>query len=293
MKDIVIIPTYDRPEYLSICFEKLAEARGIENKEFWVCQDNHIEKMLDFTTQWETLAAIKEGERLLGKDRIKFTARDPHSTYGNSKNLLDAIYDAYAFEHDVHYVYIVEDDVAVMPDFFEWHEAAQEKFVPFVSCAGRLNRSLNFHMNGPEAIDETIKDPLACVGTRSSYHSWANCYHRESMNWILNINSEADFKPGLEQDIIIQNLMKEQRHTGGSIFPFVPRAYHMGWYSYHRTAGMKFEGNLKEKVDALRRAITNRSTIRAMAALQEIDPFPNQPIPEYDPKQLFLLRDYR
>ena len=44
MRDIVIIPTYDRPEYLALCLEKLFQARGIEEKEVWVCLDHHSDQ---------------------------------------------------------------------------------------------------------------------------------------------------------------------------------------------------------------------------------------------------------
>ena len=41
MRDVVIVPCYERPEYTRICLEYLSRARGIEDKEVWLCQDSH------------------------------------------------------------------------------------------------------------------------------------------------------------------------------------------------------------------------------------------------------------
>ena len=207
---------------------------------------------------------------------IRGIHRKAHTTYGNSFNVLESFREAYAT--DARYVYLLEDDVLVMPDYFEWHEAAHEKWHPFVSCAGRINRSLNFAMNGPEAIDETYKSPLACVASSSAYGSWAACFTRQSLGLILKEADNTDFLnhvgPGSEQDIFIQKFMPRVRiytpevcdpalwaesglvypptrvELDFSVWPYVPRAYHMGWFSYHRTAGLKFNGTLEEKIAA-------------------------------------------
>jgi hypothetical protein len=137
------------------------------------------------------------------------------------------------------------------------------------------------------------------------------------------ILKEADNKdflkslgPGNEQDIFIQRFMPRVRiynpklmssvaadspylvfpdvsvGQGFSVWPYVPRAYHMGWYSYHRTAGMKFNGTLEEKIAALRAAVSDPQKIKAMACLQEIDPYPTAPVDTWQ-GSLFLKADYR
>jgi hypothetical protein len=289
--DVVIIPTYDRPEYLWVCLEHLSKAHGIQNKKLWVCEDNHEGVEKHFTTQIEMLATIREAERLFGRDNVLYSGRPPHRYYGNSHNVMASFIDAYACTPSA-FVYLVEDDAMVLPDFFEWHEQAQTKFQPFVTCAGRINRSLNFPMNGPEAIDETVKDPTACVRSSKAYMSWSTCFSRESLKrLLLDRPDDADWKPGWEQDLYIQDFLKNSKST--SVWPFVPRAYHMGWYSYHRTAGMKFNGTLEDKVSALRKAIINPSKIKEMAGLQEIDPYPKEPLAHSNLEDLYLQVDYK
>ncbi len=274
--DVVIVPTYDRPEYLWVCLEHLSRAHGSGTKEIWICEDQHADKPKDFTLQMEMLATIREAERLFGQKYVKYFGTTPHNEYGNSRNLLTALERAY--DARAPYIYLVEDDVMVTEDFFRWHEQAQAQFDPFVTCAGRINRSLNFHINGPEAIDESCKDPLACVRSRKAYMSWANCFRYDRLHRLLKEwpYEPEDFKPGYEQDIMIQGWMRIKK-IEDSIWPYVPRAYHLGWTSYHR-CGMKINGNLEERVNFLRKAITNKSTIKKMASLQEMDAFPKEKI---------------
>ena len=41
MRDIVIMPSFHRPEYLYLALEHLAAADGAKEKEVWVGQDRH------------------------------------------------------------------------------------------------------------------------------------------------------------------------------------------------------------------------------------------------------------
>lgn len=203
---------------------------------------------------------------------------------------MQALRDAYGT--DARYVYIIEDDTMVMPDFFNWHEKAQEQFNPFVTCAGRINRSLNFQMNGPEAIDESCKDPMACVRSHKAYMSWATCFKRENIYSLLKrAPDDAFWKPGFEQDLFIQEFIRYW--PSASVWPFVPRAFHMGVRSYHRTAGLAFNGTLEEKVKQLREMIGSKEKIRSMALLQDdIDPYPSKPI-VWGEGDFYLKADYK
>lgn len=300
MRDIVIVPTYDRPEFLAVCLEKLVQARGIEEKELWICQDFHIEDK-NRSAAWhelEMVPVLEEARRQFGS-RFRYVPRKPHNFYGNSFNLMAAFVEACAAQP--RYTFLIEDDVMVMPDYFQWHAAAQEKWNPFVSCAGRINRSLNFALNGPEAIDESCRDGVACVSSLQAYISWATCFTSSSLRRILLTAAGANFfswadqsccgaRPGHEQDIVIQEMMKRVK-TLSSVWPYVPRAYHMGWHSYHRPAGVKFNGSLSERVDALRKAIVDPAKIRDMAGLQDIDPYPKKEIEPWDPALLYLRKN--
>jgi len=273
MRDIIIIPTFDRPEYLLNCIENL---RGVISKSFgtekwiWITEDIHSDKPKSFTTQWEMMSVIREANKLFGLT-FRYMATQPHSTFGNSYNVLNAIQEAAVYD-DVDKVYLIEDDVMITDDFFRWNEEVHAKFQPWASCAGRLNRSLNFAMNGPEALDETFKDTRACRESVTAYNSWATCFSRQALQDISQMAyGHEHFRPGYEQDIMIQNHIR--RNKLPTIWPYVPRAYHMGWYSYHRD-GMRFNGTLEEKIKSLRSTVKNQSRIKSMACIQDIDAFP-------------------
>lgn len=289
MKDVVLIPTYDRPEYLWVCLENLSRAHGVQNKIIWISEDNHEDVQKHFTIQIEMLATIREAERLFGRENVIYESREPHSYYGNSHNLMSSFIDLYsAVPSD--FVYLIEDDVMVLPDFFEWHEQAQKQFKPFVTCAGRINRSLNFQMNGPEAIDETNASSMACVRSSKAYMSWATCFSRNSLRHMLAFRpGPANWKPGFEQDICIQNLIR--REGLKSVWPYVPRAYHLGWYSYHRS-GMQLNGTLEEKVKSLKRLMVSKSALQEVAGLQDLDPFPKEQI-VWQTGDFYLQADYQ
>jgi hypothetical protein len=272
--DLIIIPTFDRPEFLWLCLENLCEIfKDSQNiPVIWVCEDIHADKPKNFTTEMEMLVVHREFQQKLAYD---YRVTKPHTTYGNSYNVLNALLTASIY--DYRYVYLVEDDVLVAPDFFAWNEAAQSKFKPWASCAGRINHSLNFERNGREAIDETSRDVNMCRRSVTAYHSWATCFPGSSLNEITAIaTTDYDtFGPGLEQDILIQRFIRRTGKT--TIWPQVPRAYHMGWYSYHRDGGMKVYGTLEERVKALRGIVKNQAKIKAVAGPQDIDAFPSKP----------------
>ena len=272
MTDLVIIPTFDRPEFLWLCLENLYEnvLREGQYPNIWVCEDIHADKPKGFTIEMEMLAIHLEWQNKLG---YVYQATAPHTTYGNSYNVLNSL--VQAADLNYRYVYLLEDDVLVTPDFFEWNEMAQEKFKPWASCAGRLNRSLNFHMNGREAIDENIKDPNACHKSVTAYMSWATCFSQKALQDIKALNAVYDgFEKRFEQDVMIQRQIR--RANLETIWGYVPRAFHLGWWSYHRDGGMKLNGTLEDRVKALRQIVKDPIKLQAAKGPQDMDAYPRQ-----------------
>lgn len=268
-KDIIIVPTYDRPEFLWVCLEQLSKVDGIENKIVWICEDIHADKPKSFTTQMEMLATIREWEKQFGRSGLCYYATPSHTTYGNSFNVLSSLKRAY--ESGASAVYLIEDDVLVTKDFFEWNDQVFNQLSPWVVCTGRLNRSLNFAMNGPDAMDESNKDIHACKSVVGAYNSWATCFSKQALADIVTIIPPYErFCAGFEQDIMIQDWM--QKNKRASVWPYVPRAFHFGWRSYHR-CGRELTGVLEEKVKFIRKSVRSKSILREMASLQEMDVF--------------------
>ena len=99
------------------------------------------------------------------------------------------------------------------------------------------------------------------------------------MKYISSLGGNYDgFRAGHEQDIMIQRYIRGAKKT--TIWPYVPRAYHMGWYSYHRDGSMKLYGTLEEKVKALRSAISSPTKLKSLGA-HDMDAFPTRQLAQY------------
>jgi hypothetical protein len=297
MRDVVIVPTYERPEYAWVCLEYLSRARGIEDKEVWLCQDNHedgfVVDPMDAPEDSRKLALFF-GQTF--KNRACWYCATPHNTYGNSQNLVNSMCRAY--ESGAERIFLIEDDIMVAPDIFEWHEEVLRFVNPLVSCATAINKSAHFPINGRYSVDESIQDPEAYHRSATAYSSHASAFTRENLGLLLlRIESQlewGEWRQGMEQDLLIQKIMESFSFENcGSAWPYVPRAFNVGMYSYHINSAMKFNGTLDEKVSALRSAIVNPEKLRYMSAdNQAITPVPAVFEERHTPK-LHELKRYR
>jgi hypothetical protein len=257
MRDVVIVPCYERPEYTRLCLEYLSRARGIENKEIWIFLDNHRET--DFRK-------IFDAQQPNLKYASFVNCQLPHDTYGNSKNLLDGLKAAY--DSGAQRIFLVEDDIIVAPDIFEWHEEILDTVDPFVSCATALNKSAHFQINGQFAMRESCKNPDAYLEAIGPYSSHAAAFKRKNLGRLVEYLIETakllSWASGDEQDIRTQQYLRQIKKT--SAWPYVPRAYNVGVYSYHINTGRKLSGTLEEKAQALDQIIHDPEKLREISA---------------------------
>ena len=76
-RDIVIVPTYDRPEYLWVCLQKLSAAHGVQDKEIWVCEDNHSDGKDGWAT-FNMVPVMEEARRLFKQFRVYLACTPQH-----------------------------------------------------------------------------------------------------------------------------------------------------------------------------------------------------------------------
>lgn len=253
--DVVIVPVHNRPEFAYLCLEKLAQADGVQDKEVWLCQDQHVGDSPVLTEQmWPVVQLGRKLFKAFDYRRLRM-----HDTYGNSKNILESL--RIAYETKVERVFLVEDDIMVMPDIFRWHEAILG--LPdrgYISCATAVNKSAHFPINGRYTMDETFKDSSAYYVSKNAYSSHASAFSRGTLqiivNRIANNITYSSLVPGMEQDQLIQQM------SLASAWPYVPRAMNVGFYSYH-ISGTSLSGSLSEKVQALRSIIHSPEQLRA------------------------------
>jgi hypothetical protein len=287
MKDIVLIPTYLRAEYLYLCLEHLSVTERTESvKEIWVCEDRRQDDEYRYKMLFEWTDEVINAWR--GPLNITKFVFSKHIFTGNSRNVLESY--KQAFHTNARYVYLVEDDVLVKPDFFRWHEAAQAaEPTAMCSIAYRCSR------NGEARTDVT--DPAAYFTTARDYASIGVCWKRENLEPVITHacnayyeNTEAYVRkafPGnrfeadfSEQDGLIMRVMWDQR--GFTTWCYVPRAYHLGWFGYHRPNGKRPNGFWQQKVGEIRSIISDPDRLKQAAPdFGDIEPFPRGPVAEW------------
>lgn len=276
--DIVLIPAYFRPEFLALCLEYLSKAEGArDNKEYWVCQDfrEHDDARHSIEARWTK--DVIESSPL----PVRFVQRKPHNFPGNSYNTLEAYKDAYMT--DARFVYLVEEDVIVTPDFFLWHEAIHT-VEPETMC------SIGYRCSRNPEVRKDISDPSAYFTSRKDYASIGVCWRREhldvvvehahpgyymNMGGYLDARFPRDVYSGWfhEQDGAIMRVMHEQ--YAFTCWPVNPRAFHVGGYGYHRPGGRRPDGQLTAKIDTLRQWIHDAEILKVVAPdFGDIEPVP-------------------
>lgn len=287
MKDIVLIPSYIRAEYLHLCLTHLANTQRTQSeKEFWVCQDfrqndEHRYKM-QFAWTDEVIAEFS------GPLNIKKFKTWPHVYEGNSFNVLESY--KLALSTDARYVYLVEDDVLVKPDFFQWHEAAQDA-EPDAMC------SIAYRCSRNHEARTDVTDPEAYFTTARDYASIGVCWKKENLIPVLEHATPAYYNnldgymlrafPGnrfadcfSEQDGLIMRVMWETKAF--TVWPYVPRAYHMGWYGYHRPNGKRPDGYWQQKSAVLRSLISDPQRLKvASPDYGDIESYPVEPVSDW------------
>lgn len=241
MRDLVIIPTYSRPEMLWHCLEHLLrcpEAAAGE-VELVVFVDHHIGRP----------PALADIDHVMRKfPGIAVVQRASHAYRGNSFNVMTAY--KQAWEEGRERAYLVEDDVMVQPDFFRWHrevEAEEELFCsigiarPGVTTSTEMYASLGVCFR---------REPLALIVQHAVPAYFAN----------MNDYCQREFRQGpavgTEQDGLILRIMKQAKGTARFAPMEAPKARHIGDYGYNRGQHRRPPGALQARYDAVAKRLT-------------------------------------
>lgn len=283
MRDLVIIPAYFRPEYLWLCLEHIQRARRSLTTDIWIVHDC---KKLD---EWKLAFVEVNRARLHFPDLlISGTVRQAHNAVGNTLNFLQAYKDAYSCEH-YRYVYLIEEDVLISEDFFEWHEAVQEHgnvrqevslaSHPGISKQVYENRydyfcSVGWHCVRNPKAQVNGQDPKQYIESAVDFSSIGVCWKREQLAEVVKhatphyyyspseyLAKEFPSNPirpnrWVEQAGLIMRILLEGHGRRQVAWAVRSRCGHIGTYGYHRLHGARFEGaTFDDRVVQLRKAI--------------------------------------
>lgn len=278
-QDIVIIPSYWRCEFLYLCLEHLSECSESKDKEFWIFQDMKIGDSVKFKDD----AAELEWVTNIWKEKLNIRTfqRPENGHYGNSYNVLRA-YDR-AYRTDAKYVYLVEDDIFVTKNFFNWHKIAQERHIhTFCSIAGKAEANDLYIGHKAFRNEFSLDTPV--------YRSLGVCWKRENLEEIIKhavpeyystMQSMAQYiyqnfpdsvtPPHLmiEQDGLITRIMEKNKEL--ATWTVKPAAYHVGIYGYHRGIDSQYMpiDTLPRRIDYFRKRLSDSAWLKRVADFQE------------------------
>jgi hypothetical protein len=224
MHSIVVIPTAHRPEMLAKCLQYLDTARNRPNVHIYA--DNVDESRL---------SEIEQVRDLYLPDAFLFHAKSRPDVLSGSWNILNAIKDGARWAENV---YLVEEDVLVYPEFFEWHEAQTTD----ASC-GRFDRytrnRVNLYTNPGSCLRRRLLDALL-PHINDEYFTDQQKYCEKYLG------SEY----GYLDDGLIRRIIDKHNFTVSLAIPAV--CAHIGFRLYNRASPYLNPGKtLEEKIKGL------------------------------------------
>jgi glycosyltransferase involved in cell wall biosynthesis len=239
VREIVIVPTYNRNEYLHCCLRRIRE------------QDKRVDIMVSvdrcFVIPDETLRVIDEH----GAFGI---AAGEHNGYGNSYNVLRALQIAHLSGPELFHV--CEDDTMMHPDCLAWHREMHEDMPGiFASCGWVFNRHAPINNDlqmapwyyAPNACFSKEKLGMVVRHARTAYFDNMREYVLATFpNSQLHNRGRQENTAFFEQDAIVQYVLGEDKSQ--CVWRGIALVDHVGASGYNRKKGPVFEGTLDERV---------------------------------------------
>lgn len=216
---------------LALTLEHLAQTRPAFQLDVRICVDHtNQERLADIDyvrdTYFPTADIYHAGNHIL--------------TPGGCWNILNSLKSGY--ETGAEYVFFVEEDVFVSPDFFDRHLELQGSGDYFVTSGRKL-----------AYFDDTF------------YSNPGSCYRRKKLAAVIPHICDLYFTdqrgylehyfPGMDDAGILDDglIRRAMRSLGGRAKCAVPSiAFHQGFHYYNKMAEYRVEGNIQQKIEQLR-----------------------------------------
>lgn len=244
MKEIVIVPAWRRPAFLLAALNRLAAADD-GAPEYWICLDRGHS---------DDVAAVADEFRGVLPGRVRIGLRD-HGYRGNSYNVLTSFRNAVDEGADL--VHLVEEDILVGADYFDFHRRAHELAPDAFSVSACRNQYYPLGEQPP--YDETaiylhrsyqsIGVSLKAARLRQVMGHAHPAYFYNQVGYCKRAFPRSKINPShAEQDGLIHRIIEKQ--GSATAYASVPRAYHVGFTGYHRNGEMP-SGTILEQARAI------------------------------------------
>jgi hypothetical protein len=238
MRSLVIIPCWRRPEFLAATLRLIERAREAEQQRYWFAVDRDADpRIKDVIASFQFPWSMSQ--------------REGHPYHGNSYNVIEAYRAALnaTAEHDL--IHLIEEDVFVSSDYFEFHQDAHAlgefAFVTAVKYPRAFEPVVDFHATleplvrttthyqslGVSFRNRALREILMMAGM-FDYRS-REAYYRDPVDYCSASLPDSGLPPSAaEQDGLIHRVIRADEKRG--LWPIVGRAYHAGFYGYNRGA---------------------------------------------------------
>lgn len=250
MSELVIVTAWKRPDFLSAALQRLLAADDGRQR-YWISLDR-------LHTRECAMVAAQFTRRLGGRATIR---RRSHRHKGNSYNVLTSYREAVSVAPDL--VHLVEEDVFVGTDYFEFHRQAHQLVPDAFAVSACRNQQFPPDVNPPDEQDAVYPhlsyqslgvsfrlEPLAQVVQHAQHGYFARPVAYCAQKWphsAINPNHA-------EQDGLIHRMIEASGRP--TVYPFSPRAYHAGFVGYHRK-GSGPVGTVEDRAAYLLRMTTD------------------------------------
>lgn len=244
MKELVILPTFQRPEMLTVCLEAIRAAEP----------DIAIHVFPDRgTNETEVCARFGAVHHLTWQ----------HQYHGNTANVLEALKWADARLPQPHTVFVIEDDCIIDPDFFTWSRNALTNppfgEQPFAACGWRYSPDQTI-TDGPDQLLSWYLSVCAALPSSSVHSLIAHArpeYYSDMPGYLARIYPSSHRRNSMhyEQDGLALRVAESESKR--CVWPRRPHATHVGWRGYHQIEGLEASGTLAERVEVVRLAVRN------------------------------------
>ncbi len=252
MKDICIIPVFNRPEYLQYTLKFIRTNPD--------CKDIKFIFAADYGHSHRCINVIHAEMQGMDCEIIK-RLQSPYREMKQSFNLLEAYKYAASIAKD--FIYLIEDDIFVGKSFFKSHRQIHAKF-PQLFC------SIGSHLHNKAQVDkpQTMVVDTCQMSKNSIYQSWGVCFRKDVVkNLIAPHACEYYYKKPVqymmskfhqhwlkgtftEQDGLIRRIADTCKLGIG--YPDYPRCYHAGIWSYHRAGEKAFTWSYEKKLQFIK-----------------------------------------
>lgn len=247
MREICIIPTFERPALLWLCLEAIRAADP----------EIPIHVFPDRGTS-ELQICSK-----FGANEHKTVS---HSYYGNSFNMLEAL--KWAGEQSCALVHVIEDDSIIEKDYFQWaRKALHDKPEAFAACGWQFSPDFQ-PQDGPDMLAGwylSVAATIPKVNLPTILQHARPAYYGDMKTYLDTVLPASPYRgtKHFEQDGLILRVM--QTLGKRAVWPRRPKTTHIGFFGYH-AHGKSPDMPLERTVEALKLAMSQPTVLSRLMA---------------------------